>query len=95
MTFVFHDRYTATGRVPNGCDRCEGMGCVPLRRQDIRNEEEQARYDAAPPKKNRLPSLKVRILRRLRGQKPFRMADWRFIDCVECDGPKFAERAAT
>ena len=34
--FVFEDRYSATGRRHNGCDTCEGMGCLPVRKNNPR-----------------------------------------------------------
>lgn len=87
--YVFVDRYTATGRTHNGCDRCDGMGCYPLRSRDIRSPAEQAAYDAARP----LPRIKrvktplwLRIKRALGLVRPFKfeIEEWRIITCPVC-----------
>ncbi len=84
--YVFVDRYTATGRTHNGCDRCDGMGCYPLRSRDIRSPAEKAAYDASMP----LPRLNVplwlRIKRALGLARPFKfeIEEWRMITCPEC-----------
>lgn len=90
MTIEIHDRYSATGREPNGCERCEGMGCFPLRPQDIRNEAEQRLYDETEPSKPIKVPLRVRVRRFIRGTKVPTMSAWRFVKCPDCPGPKSA-----
>ena len=75
------DRYSATGREHNGCDRCDGMGCYPLRPKDISSYEEQRLYDAATPHVIKVPFMQ-RVRNKLRGVRP--MSKWRFVKCPDC-----------
>jgi len=91
MTIEIHDRYSATGRKPNGCDHCDGMGCAPIYPNDP-DPKWRAAWERTSPKRVTLRDRVERQLKaRLLGGKTFllwskRSDQCRFAKCPYCEG---------